>query len=722
MQLIRRQYEDRLRREKNQDSEENVTGSLPATDVQVMTPPDSLADQASPTCEDSSSEAPPRSRKRPSEGQSGQPQAKTARKTIPASHRVSATGITYATKAPACYDHVQSLVNCSSCVEADSPTIHHQPLDIDCLIAEELPTSVPEAGGSVAFSSAQLQTGMPAANAPSLPMEKRDKPSFVTFSHSSGTEPIVRGEFRLPQTTGSEEAQAPSSSAIQPAQESADKLAFGSGSRHAAEVHPISLLANAAFYPCTKTEEDHTDAYSVEKTKNKHGETKAQASVDNQNDIIFVKANSKKIDLSQEVPDRISIRAILDTPLSADLFLSFRQGSLLGSISSMRGGCSRIGTLERSIRQHANSLIKAGNSWSVQLFHCSNQPFCMSPIEHEILRGNGWFNDIIISSYFHLLHSAPSPPHQFLFSWIDSVLICDILRRRVDTHPLHSGWPSRLKELREARFILMPVHIDDHWVLLVVDKATFSFVLGDSVTTARNPIWAERLMDPVITFLRSHQAIPPVEESRPWSYLGNPLPSQRNSYDCGAFVCAGAKLIWESADITRKLNFNQKQVTAFRRHMLAELALGRAVSFSPQPKVSQAARHYRETTGQRSDAPMPADPPIHLETSTVSHPTTPVTRKENVAINSGSFTVGAKRALNFTMTSPLVSSVFTRLALDPAAAGPVGKKQTFFCSSPLDEDKLSASPSPSKGRTGTKDAIVKQVLQPPRFLLGIVPH
>ncbi|KZZ88639.1 Peptidase C48, SUMO/Sentrin/Ubl1 [Ascosphaera apis ARSEF 7405] len=428
----------------------------------------------------------------------------------------------------------------------------------------------------------------------------------------------------------------------------------------------------------------------------------------------IVYSNVVKGDFGDPAPWSAPIESILGPVPCDGIILAYSKGSLLPPAPHTPPGDPPLGRLDDSIHAQCEHELAERCAWSFPVVRGSKQYFSMAAQEHNILRGTDWYDDIIISCYMHLLHNAHSPRSQRLFGWIDSVLVNNILRRRMDEHFFPAEWSSCLKELREARFIIAPTNLHSHWVLVAFDKKTRSFVVGDSAVVSRSFNFARRLADPLLLFFRQHKVIPVLDGIDTWKYLGNPLPPQDTSYDCGPFVCAGAKLIWETGDISRKLSFTQKDVTAFRGQMLAELVIGKAVGFNPSVGIAATTVEHEQdrlkyslsSSPSRSRASLSMPPPNRdIASSSQSSPSSqavPVNRRLDFgsAVSAPNTPVPMKNKSKPLPSSPLKIATNIPL-LRPSPASPA-------MPSSLPTAKENASPSTNRKVPSLRQPTTKQ--------------
>ncbi|CAL9116346.1 unnamed protein product [Musa textilis] len=159
----------------------------------------------------------------------------------------------------------------------------------------------------------------------------------------------------------------------------------------------------------------------------------------------------------------------------------------------------------------------------------------------DILRGPHYLNDRIIEFYFaHLASLSPSPsPRALLLPpsisfWLTNCPDPQSLRQSAD--------PLRLPD---RDLVLFPVNSNldvtvagggSHWSLLVYCREAGEFVHHDSCRSA-NRCHAERLFHAVSRFVDDGGEPPRLVEGL--------TPQQTNGHDCGLFVMAIAKVVYD---------------------------------------------------------------------------------------------------------------------------------------------------------------------------------
>lgn len=144
------------------------------------------------------------------------------------------------------------------------------------------------------------------------------------------------------------------------------------------------------------------------------------------------------------------------------------------------------------------------------------------------LHESGWLNDIVINVYSSLLNSS-----------VAQMVIMSTHFFCCDSYSVSKQEDPRKKHLRgnaaNMQMVLIPVHKDAHWTLIVADRRTFTFYFLDSY----NLIKEEERQSYCLS--AKHYL-----EENASSFMGNSTwtlsllpkcPQQTNSYDCGVYIC-----------------------------------------------------------------------------------------------------------------------------------------------------------------------------------------
>lgn len=189
----------------------------------------------------------------------------------------------------------------------------------------------------------------------------------------------------------------------------------------------------------------------------------------------------------------------------------------------------------------------------------------------QTLRPGHWINDNIVDFYFNLIQQR-------------SVQSNGVLPKTVvfSTHFFSSLQKSGYKgvakwaerrgvDVTKPDFILVPINrYNIHWCLAVINNRDLRFELYDSMNGA-GAVTLELLRD----YMRKQTlATYPYSDLRQLGYDRYdlcptlPCPQQRNSFDCGAFVCRMANLYAQDLPI---MSFAQADIPVVRRQVAYEI-------------------------------------------------------------------------------------------------------------------------------------------------------
>ena len=198
----------------------------------------------------------------------------------------------------------------------------------------------------------------------------------------------------------------------------------------------------------------------------------------------------------------------------------------------------------------------------------SNHYLQMKREDYRTLTGRNQLNDKVIDEYLHLIQersSSPKLPSVYAmtihsYTWLDE-----------DFSLNFSKVESWIKEDLESKdIVLVPIHKQDHYSLVVFDTKKPPITYHDSVLGTRRTRNAPGVMKRFFTELwkqkgKSLSVKTKIDES---------APLQSNGYDCGVFVCENAEMI------SRGVATKPKQVDMpnARKRMLKEIYLGRLIA------------------------------------------------------------------------------------------------------------------------------------------------
>lgn len=181
----------------------------------------------------------------------------------------------------------------------------------------------------------------------------------------------------------------------------------------------------------------------------------------------------------------------------------------------------------------------------------------------QTLHGLNWLNDEIINAYMTLLCTR-SQRSGFKRSYSFNTFFYPKL--------VSSGYASvkrwtRRVDLFSNDYIIVPVHLGNHWCLSFIDftKKTVSYF--DSMGGSPN-----KCCDRLLSYLKDESKDKKKQEfdDENWRSIDRTrqgIPQQTNYSDCGVFACTFAEYLTREA----KFNFTQKQMPYFRKKMVYEI-------------------------------------------------------------------------------------------------------------------------------------------------------
>ena len=179
----------------------------------------------------------------------------------------------------------------------------------------------------------------------------------------------------------------------------------------------------------------------------------------------------------------------------------------------------------------------------------------------KTLHSLNWLNDKIINFYMSLLmdrEKGNNTPRIHVFS---SFFYSKLQK---DGYAGVRRWTKKVN-IFEMDFILVPVHMGDHWCLAVIDMRNKEITYYDSLSGTN--------YDCLLTLKKylSDESMDKLKKPLDTmdfkiKHMDN-IPLQTNHSDCGVFVCKFAEYISRRADI----NFTQKDMPQFRKTMVYEI-------------------------------------------------------------------------------------------------------------------------------------------------------
>ncbi|XP_060097999.1 sentrin-specific protease 2 isoform X2 [Heteronotia binoei] len=181
----------------------------------------------------------------------------------------------------------------------------------------------------------------------------------------------------------------------------------------------------------------------------------------------------------------------------------------------------------------------------------------------QTLRNQHWLNDVIINFYMNLLvdrNKRPGLPALYAFSTFFYPKL------NSEGYSAVSKWTKGV-DLFQHDMILVPIHIQIHWGLLVVDMRRKTIKYFDSAGHNGYKI-CKRLLQYLYEESKAKRNLD-INVSSWTLYSMKPyeIPQQLNSSDCGIFACKYADFISKDKPIT----FTQHHMPYFRNRMVWEI-------------------------------------------------------------------------------------------------------------------------------------------------------
>ncbi|XP_043275433.1 sentrin-specific protease 2-like [Venturia canescens] len=194
----------------------------------------------------------------------------------------------------------------------------------------------------------------------------------------------------------------------------------------------------------------------------------------------------------------------------------------------------------------------------------------ISPQSLITLQGKNWVNDEVINTYLTLItnQSKASPEKHVKVHAMSSFFYP---RLQAGGYPAVQRWTKKI-DLFSFDKILMPLHFGNHWCLISIDtkKKIIGFFDslhgGDrgSLTTTMNYLTQEARE-------RKNPGFKPEE----WAMIiRKKIPRQRNSFDCGVFVCLFAE--YEVAN--RRIDFTPEDMKEQRKRIVRDIVANKLKS------------------------------------------------------------------------------------------------------------------------------------------------
>lgn len=180
------------------------------------------------------------------------------------------------------------------------------------------------------------------------------------------------------------------------------------------------------------------------------------------------------------------------------------------------------------------------------------------------LTGFNWLNDEVINAYMSLIVSRGKKSNYKSVYAFNTFFYPKI---RESGYASVKRW-TRKVDVFSFDFLLVPIHLGNHWCLAFIDFTSRTISYYDSLGGRPNGC-----CDTLLDYLRNESNDKKKQDfdDENWRlidcYSETGIPKQCNGSDCGVFACTFAEYLTRKA----KLNFSQDHMSYFRRKMIYEL-------------------------------------------------------------------------------------------------------------------------------------------------------
>ncbi|XP_040596747.1 sentrin-specific protease 2-like [Mesocricetus auratus] len=181
----------------------------------------------------------------------------------------------------------------------------------------------------------------------------------------------------------------------------------------------------------------------------------------------------------------------------------------------------------------------------------------------QTLQESQWLNDDIINFYVNLLSQRSKSPDYAAIHTFNTFFHTKLKCRGYRSV---KRW-TRAVNIFEKDIVLVPIHLEVHWNLVVIDLRQKTIAYWDSMGLKRPSV-----LRMIFQYLQEESKarrnidLDPLEW-RQHSMAAEEIPLQLNKSDCGVFTCKYADYISRGQPIT----FSQKHMPLFRKKMVWEI-------------------------------------------------------------------------------------------------------------------------------------------------------
>ncbi|CAF1362599.1 unnamed protein product [Adineta steineri] len=185
------------------------------------------------------------------------------------------------------------------------------------------------------------------------------------------------------------------------------------------------------------------------------------------------------------------------------------------------------------------------------------------------LNGSNWLNDEIINFYLALVARESGHdgyPRVYAFNSF-------FYEKLKKDKPEHSSWSRYMDTIDFFNYhiVLIPIHLENHWTLVTIDFSSHCISYYDSLG-GKN----DKCLDLIHNFVEHMYAMKKLQASWIVGYWKS-VPQQKNTNDCGVFICQFAKYLARQWLI----NLTQEDMPRFRQQMINEIKSNKLIVQSP---------------------------------------------------------------------------------------------------------------------------------------------
>jgi len=192
----------------------------------------------------------------------------------------------------------------------------------------------------------------------------------------------------------------------------------------------------------------------------------------------------------------------------------------------------------------------------------------------QCLRPGEWLNDEVINFYFKLLQERTRRPEAPRRCWFTNSFFWPKLSGK--GHAEYNfkevrRWTTKAKvDIFDQDYVIFPMNIGEtHWALGAIDFRERGFRYFDSMFSRPHSNFVPFLRKYLSDEHKAKKGGKALEGIDGWELIKpeNPLPKQRNGYDCGVFTCSFAE--WFSQGLA--LDFSQDDMPNLRLRLAARV-------------------------------------------------------------------------------------------------------------------------------------------------------